>query len=366
MGEFTEWSEWSACQECGDEQMRTRRCKSSNICFGHDREMRACPCKSFSEEENNGWSCWTDFTECSAMSCHAKGVQKRTRKCMKGNCKGQYEEIKSCMRANCTLNDAVIIEEFPALTDRHLFAKAKLYFQRVTFSFVHLVIASILAFLMGSVAVLLIIYAYFRPKSRLERNLFCSCCCAKNKRRSSGPRKFPTIQHHSGLCVEQHISSSSSTSSSDHHSSEGTETGITDVLNLQTTTESTKYCLATSDSSCTSAHSNHSKEYFTIGNRFDPVGLSSLLNDVIPDDDDENASAVATATTTSNLLGFGTLSRAGKNKNSTSLNLPNKSFNTYTTLNRNSNNNKLMSSGVAANEAANSQQQQQQQQQTNN
>jgi hypothetical protein len=85
-----------------------------------------------------------------------------------------------------------------------------------------------------------------------------------------------------------------------------------------------KYCSNSSDSS---ELSNHSKEYFTIGNRFDPTGISSLLNDVIPDDDDDDVMGI------SNNGNTGTLSR---NKNNYSKNtlkhnaLPNKSFNTYT------------------------------------
>ena len=87
-----------------------------------------------------------------------------------------------------------------------------------------------------------------------------------------------------------------------------------------------KYCSNSSDSS---ELSNNSKEYFTIGNRFDPTGISSLLNDVIPDDDDD-----VMGISNSAIIGnSGTLNRNKNNylKNTLKHNaLPNKSFNTYT------------------------------------
>ena len=120
------------------------------------------------------------------------------------------------------------------------------------------------------------------------------------------------------------------------------------MLNLPTSSDSSKmqYTMAPqTDSSCTSANSNHSKEYFTIGNRFDPVGLSSLLNDVIPDDDDD--------LNCTNMLGVGLASSGtlGRNKSnkSTGLNLPNKSFNTYTNLKDTLKNSKLIGSGGGGN-----------------
>ena len=131
------------------------------------------------------------------------------------------------------------------------------------------------------------------------------------------------------------------------------------MLNLPTspTSDSSskmQYTMAPqTDSSCTSANSNHSKEYFTIGNRFDPVGLSSLLNDVIPDDDDD--------LNCTNMLGVGlassgTLGRNKPSNKSTGLNLPNQSFNTYTNLKDTLKNSKLIGSGGggAASNALNS------------
>jgi len=102
-----------------------------------------------------------------------------------------------------------------------------------------------------------------------------------------------------------------------------------------------QYCLAgSSDSSCTSANSNHSKEYFTVGNRFDPNGLSSLLNDCIPDDDDDdlrnglNMNNFTPNSHSNSGIHCGTLGRGTNSKTlSKVINqncLPNKSFNTYT------------------------------------
>jgi hypothetical protein len=102
-----------------------------------------------------------------------------------------------------------------------------------------------------------------------------------------------------------------------------------------------QYCLAgSSDSSCTSANSNHSKEYFTVGNRFDPNGLSALLNDCIPDDDDDelrnglNMNNFTPNSHSNSGINCGTLGRGTNSKTlSKVINqncLPNKSFNTYT------------------------------------
>lgn len=131
-------------------------------------------------------------------------------------------------------------------------------------------------------------------------------------------------------------------SSSLDHNSLATDTAATDILNLQSSDSNKMQFSSTgSDSSSNSASSNHSKEYFTIGNRFDPTGLSSLLNEAIPDDDDDDMLTIG--------LGNGTLGRSrnvGKMKQST-LGLPNKSFNTYTSHKDSSKNSKNSSSGVS-------------------
>ncbi len=112
----------------------------------------------------------------------------------------------------------------------------------------------------------------------------------------------------------------------DHNSVE-TETAATDVLNSQNN-DSSKFSSSGSDSSSSSA-SNHSKEYFTIGNRFDPTGLS-LLNNIIPDDDDNDTLAIGLHNNNKNgTLGKSKNNVIKSNSNKMSFDLPNKSFNTY-------------------------------------
>jgi hypothetical protein len=113
------------------------------------------------------------------------------------------------------------------------------------------------------------------------------------------------------------------------HNSLGTDTAGTDVLNMQcssdtTTTGGGKYCSTGSEASSNSAGSNQSKEYFTIGNRFDPSGLSSLLNDVIRDDDDDDNDNNDHSNENDILQNMTTLSRKRPGGM-----LPTKSFNTY-------------------------------------
>lgn len=45
IGKFTEWTEWSNCVNCQDHQYRTRKCRSSHICFGPIEEKKKCTCK---------------------------------------------------------------------------------------------------------------------------------------------------------------------------------------------------------------------------------------------------------------------------------------------------------------------------------
>lgn len=121
----------------------------------------------------------------------------------------------------------------------------------------------------------------------------------------------------------------------------------TDTAATTETNDNPKFCSSGSDSSSNSASSSHSKEYFTIGNRFDPTGISSLLNDVIPDDDDDDMINVG--------LTSGTLNRnkcsnkmSNFSKHNT-LGLPNKSFNTYINHKDLSKNSSANSSGLSAN-----------------
>lgn len=159
------------------------------------------------------------------------------------------------------------------------------------------------------------IHIYFKPNSRRDRGLFLCCCKTSSKINKKSP------------CRDTQLSSSMD------RNSEVTDTAVTDLHNSDCS--KIQYCLAgSSDSSCASANSNHSKEYFTVGNRFDSNGLSSLLNDIIPDDDDEILRGLNSNYTPSSQSGnnCGTLSRNTKNLSKV-INqncLPNKSFNTYT------------------------------------
>ena len=127
--------------------------------------------------------------------------------------------------------------------------------------------------------------------------------------------------------------------SSDHNSVE-TDTAATE-LRFSSDSNKIQYSMASSESSCVSTNSNHSKEYFTIGNRFDQGGLSSLLNNnIIPDDDDHEMNS---------FTGNGTLGRLKSiNKSLNQNSLPAKNFNTYVNPNNNNihSNNSKNSSGA--------------------
>ena len=182
----------------------------------------------------------------------------------------------------------------------------------------------------------MIIYISFKKKSKLskKRSLF-SCCCCKGRT--------------SSISKNSHLDSDKQLSSSLDHNSLSADTAASEVMNLQSSNggDCPKFCSNSSDSSNNSVISNHSKEYFTIGNRFDPSGISSLLNDVIPDDDDEvmgivNASVLGNS-------GGGTLGR-NKNysKNMLKQNgLPSKTFNTYTNHKDLNNKNSKYGSGTS-------------------
>ena len=163
------------------------------------------------------------------------------------------------------------------------------------------------------------------------------CCCCKSR----------------PISRKAHIDSDKQLSSSLDHNSLSADTAASEVMNLQSSGDCPKFCSNSSDSSNNSVISNHSKEYFTIGNRFDPSGISSLLNDVIPDDDDEVMDIVNSGCGGGgSVLGnSGTLGRNNKNysKNMLKQNgLPSKTFNTYTNhkdLNKNSKHGAMISNG---------------------
>lgn len=103
--------------------------------------------------------------------------------------------------------------------------------------------------------------------------------------------------------------------------------------------------MASSDSSSTS---NHSKEYFTIANRFDQGNLTSLLNGTIPDDTEDELNTFQMSNNLSGTLGRNAVNKMNQN------NLPNKSFNTYATSNKNAITSglNLMNSRLSANAAS--------------
>lgn len=62
---------------------------------------------SLVEQTVVGWTCWSEYGECvvsKGSGCGAKGVKKRTRKCLGGssNCFGASEETISCVNTNCS------------------------------------------------------------------------------------------------------------------------------------------------------------------------------------------------------------------------------------------------------------------------
>lgn len=147
MGDWTEWSKWSKCSDCGDQQYRSRKCSILNGCFGHDREIRDCTC-----ENKLSWSCWSDFTSCSAKC--GKGFHKRTRICLLNSqdCEGVSEEIVPCLGTNCTdgtLNDK-IFQQVSSFSIQNM--------DNISFSLSHLIVSCVIMFLLGSLLVLGIFY----------------------------------------------------------------------------------------------------------------------------------------------------------------------------------------------------------------
>ncbi|KAK2185175.1 hypothetical protein NP493_244g03029 [Ridgeia piscesae] len=111
-----QWSSWSAWTECnapcgGGEQRRERGCNSplpsgsGKDCLGYAQEIRHC-----NEHSCKGkWSCWTDFSVCSA-TC-GQGYKIRTRHCeaeIAGSsytipCYGSNQEQLPCKLKDCQL-----------------------------------------------------------------------------------------------------------------------------------------------------------------------------------------------------------------------------------------------------------------------
>lgn len=350
LGTWSNWSDWTVCKSCQDVQYRSRKCSIAGACFGHDRETRLCSCGE-SRSAQSGWSCWSEFGECEAARCGAQGLKKRSRRCFSDSgCFGDSEETAVCVKTtNCSHSVDFLSDKLSSLASGDY-----------VFSLTHLIIAGAAAFLLGSFTVIGVVFIKMKsrsktrksssgmlgPTSSSKRSSSSCCCCWKGSRRSS------TGVTNSKLKT-RHLSSSL------EHNSLETDTAGTDVLNMMQCsgssssggssgggdTTTAKYCSTGSEASSSNSASNHSKEYFTIGNRFDPAGLSSLLNDVIPDDDDDEDEddeidelrpphhVVLDANNEVNVSN--TLGRGGKKQQM----VPTKSFNTYHhhTLGKNSN-----------------------------
>ncbi|KAL7301189.1 hypothetical protein TKK_0006159 [Trichogramma kaykai] len=115
---WNDWSPWSACsQTCGGGiQYRMKNCDTST-CEGPMTESRPCntkPCRlTFSQQTDSSleiteqsatttgqWSCWTDWTECSAVC--GFGLRSRTRVCLgPGECQGLSSMTESCEMPSC-------------------------------------------------------------------------------------------------------------------------------------------------------------------------------------------------------------------------------------------------------------------------
>uniref|UniRef100_A0A5S6QKT5 Sema domain-containing protein n=1 Tax=Trichuris muris TaxID=70415 RepID=A0A5S6QKT5_TRIMR len=117
------WSEWSACTKvCGSgTQSRQRLCMSTNLeetgpprCIGPTKETRLCnvkPCtgthldfNTLPRDPTSSWSCWSDFTECSASCGHA--TKQRWRVCNGAQqCVGESQQTVACQLVDCPLSD---------------------------------------------------------------------------------------------------------------------------------------------------------------------------------------------------------------------------------------------------------------------
>ncbi|XP_011154550.1 semaphorin-5B isoform X2 [Harpegnathos saltator] len=101
------WGEWSTCDRpCGrGTQHRVRQCKSLP-CEGPSTQSRACnthPCRTNNDVSNTAesqWSCWTEWSECSA-SC-GLGTRTRSRECLgPDSCIGSRLVREACEMPSC-------------------------------------------------------------------------------------------------------------------------------------------------------------------------------------------------------------------------------------------------------------------------
>ncbi|XP_035740718.1 semaphorin-5A-like isoform X1 [Vespa mandarinia] len=105
---WSEWSTWYPCDRpCGGGSQRRRRQCESPPCEGISVQTRICnihPCRTtatFGSGIVEGqWSCWTDWSECSA-SCGV-GVRTRTRECIgPESCDGPRLVRETCEMPSC-------------------------------------------------------------------------------------------------------------------------------------------------------------------------------------------------------------------------------------------------------------------------
>ncbi|KAG7200791.1 hypothetical protein KM043_003165 [Ampulex compressa] len=109
-GGWSEWSSWRPCDRpCGGgAQHRVRQCDNPPCDSGLAVETRICnvhPCRTAATSGKklpleSQWSCWTDWSECSA-SCGV-GVRTRTRECLgPHDCSGPRLMREACEMASC-------------------------------------------------------------------------------------------------------------------------------------------------------------------------------------------------------------------------------------------------------------------------
>ncbi|CAF2893117.1 unnamed protein product [Rotaria sp. Silwood2] len=148
---FDDWSSWSNWSECypscdviGSTQTRRRTCLGSQ-CFGKDIEKREC--LSCSTQLKSNWSCWTDWSECSSCtSPQSYSTKFRTRICLTNSCEGLSYEETSCL---C-----------PSLLQ---------FFNEYRFTFLHVILISLISFLFGCLLILCI-YALCCHRFRHKEN----------------------------------------------------------------------------------------------------------------------------------------------------------------------------------------------------
>ncbi len=118
---------YPSCGIVGSTQTRRRTCLN-NQCIGKDIEKRDC--SYCSSQLKSNWSCWTDWSECSlCTSTRLYSTKFRTRLCLTNSCEGLSHEERSC---SCSL-----LNEY-------------------RFTFLHLILISLISFLFGCLLILCI------------------------------------------------------------------------------------------------------------------------------------------------------------------------------------------------------------------